>query len=186
MNMVRVLVAVVALSAAAGAAQKPVPFPQPAQPAQKPPVSTPQTPAQPGTPPSAAPSSLVDEPVPTEATLGAPLYPNAQFLSPSFNAGMGQRYYLFGTNSAFADIVAYYRTALKQRGELVFEDPPVHEFDLGRFREETMAFPPSVTVKDYASGGLHGYLYVSSKPGVPPARFKTIIQIVPLTPGMPK
>ena len=54
--------------------------------------------------------------------------------------------------------MAYYRTTLKQRGEVVFEEPPVHMFDVGRFREETMAFPPGVTVKDYTWGGSAGYL----------------------------
>ena len=40
-----------------------------------------------------------------------------------------------------------------------------------------MAFPPSVTVKDYTWGGSAGYL--NPKRGKQPARFKTIIQIVP-------
>jgi hypothetical protein len=40
-----------------------------------------------------------------------------------------------------------------------------------------MAFPPSVTVKDYTWGGSVGYL--NPKRGKEPARFKTIIQIVP-------
>ena len=39
-----------------------------------------------------------------------------------------------------------------------------------------MAFPPGVTIKDYAWNGSEGYL----KPtGGEPARFRTIIQIVP-------
>ena len=29
-------------------------------------------------------------------------------------------------------------------------------FDVGRFREETMAFPPGVTVKDYTWAGSAG------------------------------
>ena len=36
--------------------------------------------------------------VPTEATLGVPIYPGAEFVG-SFDAGRGQRYYLFGTNT---------------------------------------------------------------------------------------
>ena len=79
----------------------------------------------------------------------------AQFIA-SYDAGRGQRYYLFGTNATFAEIVNYYKTALKQRGELVYDEPPVHEFDVGRYREETMAFPPGVTVKDYTWGGVAG------------------------------
>ena len=90
-------------------------------------------------------------------SLGVPIYPTAQFIT-SYDAGKGQRYYLFGTTATFAEIVQYYRNTLKQRGELVFEEPPIHQFDIGRFREETMAFPPSVTVKDYTWGGNSGYL----------------------------
>jgi hypothetical protein len=43
-----------------------------------------------------------------------------------------------------------------------------------------MAFPPSVTVKDYTWGGGAGYL--NPKPGGKPSRFPTIIQIVPNPP----
>ena len=120
---------------------------------------------------------------PTEATLGVPIYPSARFIA-SYNAGQGQRYYLFGSETDFVQVVSFYKTMLKQKGDLVFEEPPVHMFDIGRFREETMAFPPSVTVKDYAWGGLLGYL--NPKRGATPARFKTIIQIVPNPPGAPK
>ena len=108
------------------------------------------------------------------------MYPGAEFLA-SYDAGRGQRYYLFGTNSSFAEIVNYYRTVLKQKGELVYEEPPVHEFDVGKFREESMAFPPGVTVKDYTWGGAAGYL--NPKRGKEPARFRTIIQIVPVPVG---
>lgn len=109
------------------------------------------------------------------------MYPTAQFIT-SYDAGKGQRYYLYGTTTSFADIVQYYRNTLRQRGELVFEEPAVHQFDIGRFREETMAFPPSVTVKDYTWGGTGGYL--NPKPGAQPARFPTIIQIVPSPPAV--
>jgi len=47
-----------------------------------------------------------------------------------------------------------------------------------------MAFPPSVTVKDYTWAGSAGY--INPKPGGTPARFKTIIQVVPNPPGAPK
>ncbi len=96
----------------------------------------------------------------------------------------GQRYYLFGTNNSFAQIVEYYKTVLKQRGELVYDEPPVHMFEVGRFREETMAFPPGVAVKDYSWAGSLGYL--NPKRGAEPARFKTIIQIVPAPAATPK
>jgi hypothetical protein len=156
-------------------AQTPQPFPKVGPPGQPPPSGPPvarpaaQTPPQPADPNA----------VPTEATLGVQIYPGAEFLT-SYDAGRGQRYYLFGTNASFTEIVNYYRTVLKQKGELVYEAPGVHQFDIGRFREETMAFPPSVTVKDYTWGGSAGYL--NPKRGKQPARFKTVIQIVPASP----
>ena len=128
-----------------------------------------------------APPKDAGEPAP--GSLGVAVYPAAQFIT-SYDAGRGQRYFLYGTTAPFADIVQFYRNTLKQRGELVFEAPPVHQFDIGRFREETMAFPPSVTVKDYTWGGSLGYL--NPKRGAQPQRYPTIIQIVPNPPGAPK
>ena len=107
-----------------------------------------------------------------------PLYPNAQFIA-SYDAGRGQRFFIFGSTASFVELVAYYRSLLKQRGEMVFDVPATHTFDVGRFREETMAFPPGVTIKDYESAVSGGY--PNPKPGVQPARFPTIIQIVPAT-----
>ena len=52
----------------------------------------------------------------------------------------------------------------------------MHQFDLGRYQEESMAYPPSVVVKDYAWNESPGYLVVK---GTTEKRFKTIIQIVP-------
>jgi len=152
-------------------AQTPVPFPRPGDP-QKPPAPAPTTGRQ--MPPASA------EATPDERTLGVPVYPAAQFIA-SFDAGRGQRYYLFGSNAPFTDVVNYYKNVLKQKGELVYDEPPVHEFDVGRYREETMAFPPGVTVKDYTWGGSQGYL--NPKRGVEPARFKTIVMIVPVSGG---
>jgi len=110
-----------------------------------------------------------------------PIYPGAQYLA-SYDAGRGQRYYLFGTNVEFAQIVGYYRTVLKNRGSLVYEQPPIHMFDVGRYREDAVAFPPGIAVKDYAWEGSEGYLHVT--PDAAPARFRTIIQIVPPPPGV--
>jgi hypothetical protein len=121
--------------------------------------------------------ALANEPAPSEATLGVPVYPNAQFIR-SYDAGRGQRFYLFGTPASFAEIAAYYRTILKQRGELLFERPATLLFEVGRYREETMAFPSGVTVKDYTSAGSEGY--PNPRPGAQPARFATVIQIVPV------
>lgn len=175
------MLAVLGLSAPL-VAQTPAPLPRagdPQRPApQKPPAGTN---VQPPPPPAATLTSTPG--APTEASLGMPIYPGAEFIT-SYNAGRGQRYYLFGTNSPFAEIVGYYRTVLKQRGELVYEEPPIHMFDVGRFREETMAFPPGVTVKDYTWGGAMGYL--NPKRGAEPQRFRTIIQIVPAQAGAAK
>ena len=159
------------------AAQVPQPFPKPGQP-QPQTAAPPQATAPPQTakPPAAPPR---DPSEPADGALGVTIYPAAQFIR-SYDAGKGQRYYLYGTSASFAEIVQYYRTLLRQRGELVFEEPPVHQFDLGRFREETMAFPPSVTVKDYTWGGSAGYLNPTR--GAKPQRYPTIIQVVPNPP----
>ena len=185
------LLAVSALAASA-AAQTPQPFPRPgtapppsAPPPSAPPPSQPVAPAQP--PPAPKPAAPAPAPVqaspapadpgaPTEATLGVPIYPTAQFIA-SYDAGRTQRYYLFGSTASYADLVAYYRTVLKQRGDQVFLEPPTHMFDVGRFREETMAFPPGVTIKDWTWGGSAGY--PNSRPNPQPARYPTIIMIVP-------
>jgi hypothetical protein len=155
-------------------AQTPQPFPKVGAPRPAAPAPPPQTAAQTVQPPTQPAPGAND--IPTEASLGVSLYPGAEFVG-SFDAGKGQRYYLFGTNTPFVEIVTYYRTVLKQKGELVYEEPAIHQFDLGKYKEETMAFPPSVTVKDYTWGGSAGYL--NPKRGKQPARFKTIIQVVP-------
>lgn len=157
-------------------AQNPAPFPRPGQQPSRP--ST-ESPPPTNTTPTPAPSADKDDP----GDLGVPIYPGSQYII-SYDAGRGQRYYLFGTVADFAQIVGWYRTALKQRGELVFEEPPVHMFEIGRYKEETMAFTPSVTVKDYTWAGSAGY--INPKSGGTPARFKTIIQVVPNPPGASK
>ena len=140
-------------------AKPPTPKPYPSPPVAAP-TSSPaatqaptQTPSTPAATPTATPSA-----VPTSESLGLPtggIYPAAQFLA-SYDAGRGQRYYLFGASASFAEVVNYYKTVLKQKGELVFEEPQTHMFDIGRFREEAMAFPPSVTVKGLHVGGHAG------------------------------
>jgi hypothetical protein len=167
----------VTLSTALMAQAVPKPFPKPGQ--NPPPVAQPPSAPATSVQTPAAPPAAQGSGAPSEAVLGVTVYPTAQFIA-SYDAGRGQRYYLYGTTASFAEIVQYYRTLLRQRGELVFEQPPVHQFDLGRFREETMAFPPSVTVKDYAADGKGGYL-VARREGQP-QRFPTIIQIVPNPP----
>jgi hypothetical protein len=122
---------------------------------------------------------LKPEAAPSEAALGVPIFPNAQFLR-SYDAGRGQRFYVFGAAASFAEVVAFYKTVLRQRGFFVFESAPTHSFEVGRFRAETMNFPPGVTVKDFTSSASTGY--PNPKPGAQPARFPTIVQIVPSPP----
>ncbi len=137
--------------------------------AQAPPVPKPFPAAGQG---AAAPQPAQAAP---DASLGLPVYPAAQFLE-TFDAGKGQLYYLYGTDTPFAEIVNYYKSTLKTGGRVLFQGPLMHQFDLGRFQEQTMAYPPSVVVKDYTWNGSEGYLHVS---GATSTRYKTIIQIVP-------
>ena len=62
--------------------------------------------------------------------LGAPIYPSAVFLT-SYDAGRGQRFYIFGSTVPYAELVAYYKTVLKQKGDELFEAPPTHQFETG-------------------------------------------------------
>jgi hypothetical protein len=121
---------------------------------------------------------------PTEAVLGVPVYPGAQFLT-SYDAGLGQRYYIFGSTAGFAELVKYYRTVLRQRGDVIFEAPATHQFDVGRFRETEMVFPPGVTIKDYVSATTP-LGFPNPRLGGQPAAFPTIIQIVTPPPGSPR
>ena len=177
--MLRDAIVMTMLGLASGAlAQTPQPFPRPG--------SQPAAPARPAPPPAPAQAPAPPRPVPadpnspTDATLGFPIYPTAQFIA-SYDAGRGQRYYIFGATAPFADLVTYYRTQLKEKGNQVFDEPPTHMFEVGRFREETMAFPPGVTIKDWTWGGSQGY--PNPKPAAQPARFPTIIMIVPAPPA---
>src|SRR5260221_302705 len=114
-------------------AQTPQPFPKPgATRPPAPPAPAPQTPpakVQPPGQPAPGPNDI-----PTEASLGVPIYPAAEFVG-SFDAGRGQRYYLFGTNTGFLEIVSYYKTVLKQKGEIVYEEPAIHSFDICKYKE---------------------------------------------------
>jgi len=177
--------AVMTLVGALAFGQTPQVVPQPAgsrssqqaRPAPPPPATPAPASQPPAAPPGASPAQAPAEATPTEATLGVPIFPNAQFIA-SYNAGRGQRYYIFGTAASFVDLVNYYRTTLKQRGELTYDVPATHEFDIGKFDEDRMAFPPGVVIKDFQSDVSQGY--PNPKPGGQPARFPTIIQIVPV------
>ena len=129
----------------------------------------PATTAQPPQTSQAAPTS--------ESPVAMPIYPASQFLE-VIDAGKGQQFHLYGTDAAFSEIVSYYKTTLKNGGRVLFQAPMMHQFDLGRYQEETMAYPPSVVIKDYTWNGSEGYLHVS---GGTSKRYKTIIQIVPAT-----
>jgi hypothetical protein len=171
---------VCALLLAAALQQPPVPqpFPRPGQPSRPSPQPTQPAPSAPAVPAPAPRTPGATDQQPTDAMLGVPIYPGAQFIA-SYDAGRGQRYYIFGSAASFVDLVAYYRTVLKQRGELVYDVPATHEFDVGKYNEDTMAFPPGVTIKDYQSEVSQGY--PNPKPGGQPARFPTLIQVVPVS-----
>lgn len=180
------MLAVLTIAGTEGTAQTPQPFPRPAgpptaerapaapAPQAQAPAAKPPAPAPAGTPPAAA-----SAPAPTAAALGFPIFPTAQFLA-SYDAGRAQRYFLFGTTAPFQEVVAFYRTQLDERGDLVFKEPLTHVFEVGRFREETMAFPPGVTVKDWTFGSQG---YPNPKPGGQPGRFPTVVMIVPAPPA---
>jgi hypothetical protein len=171
---------VVALLVATLAQQTPVPKPFPGAPAPpRPTQPAPQEPAKPAAPPTTPPSTppARTAPAQSDVNVGVALYPGSQYLG-AFDAGRGQKFYIYGTSASFVAIVAFYRELLKERGDLVFDAPATHVFDIGRFREDTMAFPPSVTIKDFQSEVSQGY--PNPKPGGTPARFPTIIQIVPV------
>ena len=59
----------------------------------------------------------------------------------------------------------------------MFEEPPMQMFEVGRLRDETMAFPPGITIKDWTWGGSQGY--PNPKRGGQPSRFPTVLMIVP-------
>ena len=153
----------------------PRPFPRPGQ--SEPDRDETRQPVQ-STPAAATQAAAGTTGAPTEEMLGFPIYPAAQFIA-SYDAGRQQRYYLFGTNLAFEAMVRYYSNLLRERGDRVFDAPATHIFEVGRFREREMAFPPSVTIKDHAGNGSQGY---PNPAGGEPARFRTIIQIVPAPP----
>jgi len=172
---------VIALGVAVSA-QTPQPFPRPntQKPTQPPAAPAAPPPAKPAPPapspaPISAPVSAPTGSAPTEAMLGVSIYPSAVYLT-SYDAGRGQRFYIFGATVPYADLVGYYRTVLKQKGDELFEAPPTHQFETAKFRDEAMAFVPSVTIKDYTYGGSAGY--PNPKPGATPERFPTIIQFV--------
>ena len=130
------------------------------------------TSAQPAQPDPSAPQAAAQGSV--DAETGVALYPDAVFLG-KYEAGPGQPFYIYGSQSAYANVVEFYRGVLKDRGRALFGGP-MHQFDLGRYRRETMALQPAVTVKDYLWNGREGYVHVD---GLASTKYPTIIQIVP-------
>ena len=132
------------------------------------------TPTKPADPNAKTPT---EPQLPTSVSIpgNPPVYPAAEFLR-EFDAGRNQKYYLFGTNAPFAEIVEYYKGTLKNSGRELSRAPGLQQFDLGRFDADTMAYPPSVVVQDHTWNGSEGYLFVR---GTTPKRYRTIIQIVP-------
>jgi len=160
------------LAAHAGAAAAQPPVARPVAPPAAPGAAAASKPA-PAAP--AKPAAAEAEAPPPASALGVPLFPSAQFLT-SYDAGRNQRFYLYGCTQSFAELVAYYRTVLKDKGELIFDAPAMHQFDVGKFKETDVAFMPGVTIKDYTWGGSPGYL--NPVPGASPASYPTVIQIV--------
>lgn len=168
---------VVSLASAQNPPPQTPPVPRPFPGTMPPPATPPAKPTQPAGPPAQPPAAPPQTGAAEEHRPGnVPIYPGADFLE-SFDAGRGQRYFLYGANATFVEIVLYYKGILKQGGgRELFKAPAMQQFDLGRFDEETMAFPPSVVVKDYTWNNAPGYLFVA---GTTEKRYKTIIQIVP-------
>ena len=165
---------------AALGAQTPVPRPFPGGGA-PPPASKPQPPPaeQPGPSDAPRPATAATPAAPDAPPAGLPLFPQAEFLT-SFDAGRGQRYFLYGTQAPFDEVTAHYRTTLRSGGRQLYRAPAIQQYDLGRFNGDEMAYPPSVVVKDYAGEPGGGYLFVR---GATEQRFRTIIQIVPPAAG---
>jgi len=167
------------ISARAQTGNVPVPRPFPGSSPASPPAG-PSAPAPAPAPAAVVQSApIVESAPPSPLPTTVPVYPSAEFLD-SYDAGSGQRYYLYGSNLPYSEIVAFYRNALKSGGRELYKAPAMQQFDLGRFQDDTMAYPPSVVIKDYSSANSGGYLFVS---GTTEKRYRTIIQIVPPGPG---
>lgn len=168
-------------AAVTSSAQSGVPQPRPFPGAPAPPASSSPPPASPQPPVAQKPSAPASTPTPAPVAAGPelpgvpPIYPTAEYLD-AIDAGSGQRYYLYGTDAPFAEIVSYYRTVMRTGGREIYRTPGIHQFDLGRFSDDRMVYPPSVVIKDYAGGTTPGYLHVT---GTEEKRYRTIIQIVP-------
>ena len=155
---------------------KPLPFPTSTPPPGTAKPATPPT-AKPATPAATPAVQLTDGGRLDPRLAGVPIYPGAELLS-AFDTGRGQQVFLLGTDMPYSEIVAFYKSQFRASGSEVFRTPAMHQFDLGPFRSDTMAYRPGVVVKDYAGTDSTGYLHVT---GVTEKRYRTVIQIVPGT-----
>ena len=171
------VITIVLITAAPAAAQNSTPPPTPL-PVPKPFPGAVEKPAE--TKPTGQPerrgAATVEPVVPAVQPGTAPIHPSAELLD-TFDAGQGQRYLVYGTDLPYATVVEYYKQLLRTGGNEIFRAPAMHRFDMGRFDENTMAYPPGIVIKDYTWNGSAGYL--NPKRNAQPARFPTIIQIVP-------
>ena len=136
------------------------------------PGSTASQPARP-----AQPAPQTTAPAAGNAAHGVPIYPGAELLG-KYTPGPNQEMYLYGTSAMFPTVVEFYKTALKDGGRKLFGGP-MQQFDIGRYRRETMTLQPAVTVKDYTWNGREGYVHVSGRQVI---KYPTVIQIVPPAP----
>lgn len=97
----------------------------------------------------------------------------------TYDASPNQQMHIYGSSAVYATVVEFYRTALKDKGRALFGGP-MHQFDIGRYRRETMTLQPALTVKDYTWNGRDGYVHVSGRQIV---KYPTIIQIVTAPPA---
>lgn len=94
------LLAIVAIAGSVSAQTKPQPFPKPGPPPAERPVAPQDAPVAQST----SPAPPQDASEPAEGSLGVPIHETAQYIT-SYDAGRGQRYYLYGTTATFNEIV---------------------------------------------------------------------------------
>ena len=104
--------------------------------------------------------------------------PGAQFIA-SYDAGRGQRYYIFGSPASFVDLVAYYRTVLKQKGRAGLRrarDPRVRRRQVPRRHDGVSAGRDDQGLPVGRVAGLS-----EPEAGRPARAVPDVIQIVPVT-----
>jgi len=115
---------------------------------------------------------------PQKPRSGCRFFPGAQFIT-SYDAGRGQRYYIFGTAGVVCRTRGLLSDRAQQKGELVYEVPATHEFDVGKYREETMGFRGRDESRT-SVGDLARDIPILNR-GRTACKISTLIQIVPVT-----